>query len=266
MRDDVVAANGPGRGMQMSAESGSTGWWDEYFDETFLQVYQALLPAEEAEDEVEAVLAALDLEPPARVLDLACGWGRHAIPLAARGFRVTGVDLSATLLETARTAALEEGVDVSWIRGDMRELELDGGFDAVICLFSSLGYSLSDADDLRVLRGVREQLRPGGHFLFETMHRDLVAREFVERDWWPGPDGTPVLVEREFDSVAGVSRETLRWGTQEKHHVIRVRAASEWAALVEEAGLTAEEWLGSWDLEPFSHQSERLVLLASRPE
>lgn len=238
-------------------------WWEGYFDEAFLKIYRALLPDDEAEDEAEAVMAALDLEPGARLLDLACGWGRHAIPLARSGCEVTGLDLSEVLLDAARAAGDAAGVPVEWVQGDMRDPPVRGSFDAVVSLFSSFGYSASDEDDLAVLRSVRRLLRPGGRLLLETMHRDLVAREFAERDWWPGPDDTPVLVEREFDPVLGVSHEWLRWGSVEKYHKIRVRAASEWHALLDEAGLSADAWYGDWSLEPFSVHSERLLIVAS---
>ena len=247
----------------MQDEAERDRWWEGYFDERFLQIYRALLPDAEAEEEVEAVVAALDLDPPARVLDLACGWGRHAVPLARFGFEVTGLDLSEVLLREARLDAAAARVDIDWVRGDMRNPPLTGGFDAVVSLFSSFGYGGADEDDLAVLRAVRQLLRPGGQLLLETMHRDLVAREFAERDWWPGPDGEPVLVEREFDPVRGVSREWLRWGGVEKYHTIRVRAASEWKVLFEQAGLTADAWYGGWELEPFSVRSERLLIVAS---
>jgi SAM-dependent methyltransferase len=238
-------------------------WWERYFDRDFLRIYRPLLPPGEAAHEVAAAMDALELPPPARVLDLACGWGRHALELAGRGYRVTGLDLSATLLEEGRREATARGLRIDWVRADMRAVPFRGTFDAVLCLFSSLGYGLSDEEDLRVLEGARGSLRPGGRLLLETMHRDLLAREFAERDWWEGPDGSPVLVEREFDAVAGVSRETLRWGVVEKHHEIRVRSATEWAALLVRAGLEVEEWLGGWDLSPFEHTSERLIVVAS---
>jgi SAM-dependent methyltransferase len=238
-------------------------WWERYFDRDFLAIYRPLLPPDEAAHEVDAAMEALELPPPARVLDLACGWGRHALELAARGYRVTGLDLSDTLLAEARREAATRGLRIDWVRADMRAIPCRGAFDAVLCLFSSLGYGLSDEEDLRVLEGARAALRPGGRLLLETMHRDLLAREFVERDWWEGPDGRPVFVEREFDAVAGVSREALRWGEVEKHHEIRVRSATEWAALLARAGLAAGEWLGGWDLSPFHHTSERLIIIAS---
>lgn len=244
-------------------------WWADYFDEDFVRLYRPFLPEEQSREEAEAVADILGLERGARLLDLACGWGRHSLELARGGLRVTGLDRSGTLLGLAREAALAEGLRVDWVRADMRRLPFRPAFDAVVSLFSSLGYFGSDEEDVAVLRGAREALRPGGLFLLEVMHRDHVAREFVERDWWEGPDGEHVWVEREFDAVLGESREWLRWRkgrrSGEKHHRIRVRAATEWARLLEVAGLEPEAWFGGWDLSPFEHLSPRLIVLARAP-
>jgi len=244
----------------------TTPWWQDYFDEDFVRLYRPFLPPERTEEEVAGVLALLDPAPGTRLLDVGCGWGRHSVALAREGVRVTGLDRSATLLRIARDAARGAGVSAGWVLGDMRRLPFRSSFDAAVSLFSSLGYFGSDGEDVAVLRGVREALRPGGRFLVEVMHRDHLAREFVERDWWEGEEGEHVWVEREFDAVEGVSRECLRWRrggrTGEKRHSIRLRTATEWAALLEAGGLHPEEWYGGWDLSPFEHTSERLIVLA----
>ena len=237
-------------------------WWESYFDRAFFEIYSALLPAVEAASEVDAVMAALGLRPGGRVLDLACGWGRHALELAERGCEVAALDRSAVLLTEAAAAAQRRGVRVEWVRGEMDALPFGPCFDAVVSLFSSLGYALGDEEDVRVLEEAKRVLAPDGRLLLETMHRDLVAREFVERDWWDGPDGHPVRVERQFDAVAGVSREWLHWGEVAKYHEVRVRSATEWAALLARAGLAVEDWYGDWDLSPFELDSPRLIVVA----
>jgi SAM-dependent methyltransferase len=245
-------------------------WWKAYFDEAFLRLYRPFLPAERTWREVAGVVEMLDLEPEARLLDVPCGWGRHAVEFARLGYHVSALDLSETLLRQARRLAEEARVEVEWVRGDMRQLPWQDRFDAVVCLFSSLGYFLSDAEDVRALQAIRDALHPGGRLLLETMHRDAVAREFSERDWWEGDAGEHVWVEREFEPVSGVSHEWLRWRTPEgvtgeKYHAIRVRSATEWAALLASAGLEPVDWYGDWDMEPLALGSGRLVAVARRP-
>ncbi|MBV9774863.1 MAG: class I SAM-dependent methyltransferase [Gemmatimonadetes bacterium] len=243
-------------------------WWRDYFDREFVRIYRDFLTPERTTREVEGITEILALPDGARVLDLACGWGRHSIELARAGYRVTGLDFSPTLLARARKRAEAAGVEVEWVRADMREVGRAAEFDAVLSLSSSLGYFLDDEEDLRVLRGAREALRPGGLFLMETMHRDHIVGDYADRDWWETADGATVWVEREFDAVEGISREWLRWRrgeeTGEKTHALRIRSATEWDALLRRAGLEPVEWYGDWELAPFLHTSEVLVVVARR--
>ena len=251
----------------MTDEPTLSPWWESYFDEDFYELYAPLLPVEDSRQEAETIVELLALEPGARVLDLGCGWGRHAVELARLGCSVVGVDQSAILLERARGLAAAAGVQVEWVHGDMGAIEWRDEFDAVVSLFSSLGYSGSDDDDTGVLLAASRALRDGGSFLLETMHRDQVARGYLESDWWEGADGRPVWVEREFDPVRGVSREWLRWlaaGTvREKYHEIRIRTATEWGTLLEAASLDPLSWYGGWDLSPFGLRSEQLIVVAA---
>jgi SAM-dependent methyltransferase len=242
-------------------------WWTTYFDDVFLRIYEPLLGAERTQVEVEAVMDLLGTSGEMRVLDVGCGWGRHSLELARNGYSVTGIDLSSFLIGEAERRSAEAGLDVRWVTGDVRNLNFAGEFDAAVSLFSSLGYFGSDGDDQRVLEGARRAVTAEGSLLLETMHRDLIAREYAERDWWETPAGDIVRVEREFDAVEGVSHETLSWHSPageagQKRHSIRVRCGSEWKALLERSGWRPVEWFGSWDLDPFTHDSERLLILA----
>src|SRR5207237_6807952 len=113
------------------------------------------------------VVSALELAPGARVLDLACGHGRHSARLARRGFDVTGLDVSASSLELAR----ETEPAAEYVEGDMRELPFeDASFDAAINLFTAFGYFDDEAADQRVLHEVARVLRSGASFLLDTVH------------------------------------------------------------------------------------------------
>ena len=95
------------------------------------------------------------------MLDLACGWGRIAVPLAQRGYRVTGIDLSETFVTMARESARAAGLDIDFRQGDMREIPFVGEFDAVIMMWTAFGVLESDEEDEKVLHAVARALRPG---------------------------------------------------------------------------------------------------------
>lgn len=240
-------------------------WWEHYFDEAFIRLYEPLLPDEQTEREIAGIEQILGLPKGARVLDLGCGWGRHSIPLGLAGYRVTGVDLSEPLLDKARQDAARAGADVEWVRADVRQLRWTERFDAVISMFSSLGYWGSDTDDLHALQAAHAALRPGGLFLLETMHRDHVVAHYVERDWWDAEDGTRVWVDREWDPVRAISRERLSWmrdgGSGTKRHQIRVRSATEWRRILRRAQLHPLAWYGDWEGEGFDSSAEVLIVL-----
>ncbi|MCX6024265.1 MAG: class I SAM-dependent methyltransferase [Chloroflexi bacterium] len=115
---------------------------------------------------------------PRRMLDLACGTGAAAVAFARLGYEVVGVDRSDAMLAQARQLA--DGLPVTLVRQDMRELALDVSVDAAFCLFDSLNYLLETGDLVRTFHGVREALAPGGLFLFDMNTRAGLAQRWAE--------------------------------------------------------------------------------------
>jgi SAM-dependent methyltransferase len=128
---------------------GERPWYVDFFDEDYLRVFLPSLPDERTAAEVNGVVAQLGLAPGARVLDLCCGHGRHAVALAQLGYRVTGLDLNLGFLRHA--AGLtgrpgDAGRHLGLVAADMRRLPFAGGaFDAVVNLFNAFGYLEDDA-------------------------------------------------------------------------------------------------------------------------
>jgi SAM-dependent methyltransferase len=241
-------------------------WWRTYFDTDFQRIYAPLLPIADTLEAVEAVFELTGMATGTRILDLACGWGRHSVEFWRAGATVTGMDRSFDLLRRGRDDP--DGSQVGWVCADLRALPFRRCFDVVACLFSSLGYFDAEDDDLRVLQQVGTVLSEDGLLVIETIHRDAVVRDYTERDWWQSEDGAVVFVEREFDAIEGVTREWLRWrdadGTLgEKFHSARIRSATEWKRLLNSAGFEVIAWHGGWHAEPFDHASERLVVIAT---
>src|SRR3954449_7388073 len=179
--------------------------WDAFFSDFYLRAYAA--DEREGEAEAQALAAARLTGCPegGELLDVPCGFGRHSIPLAQAGYRVTGVDRSAILLDEARRRAGGHQRP-EFVRADYRELPFaDASFDAALNLFSSLGY-LGDAEDTRALTEIGRVLRPGGRLVVEIEHRDVLVRSFTERDWRLLGEGRLLLEQRTFDPADGVAQ------------------------------------------------------------
>ena len=113
------------------------------------------------------------------VLDLACGPGRYAVPLAKAGFAVTGVDRTRFLLDKARQHADREAATIEWIERDMREFVRPEAFDLAINLFTSFGYFDDWAENRQALENVLASLKPGGVFIFDHLGKELLAERFT---------------------------------------------------------------------------------------
>ena len=242
-------------------------WWETLFDERYLRLFGVLASSEATQQQVDGIIAYLELQPDASVLDLACGHGRIAVPLAQRGYRVTGLDLSKVLLGQARRAAKKAGVKITWHRGNMQDIPWNDVFDASINIFSSFGY-FDEAGNLRVLEGVARALKPGGRFLIDVMNRDWRVRQELDRHWFEAGD-LIVLADPWFDPVTGRSGETWRW--QEEHEWqsmeldVRLYTATELKQMIEAAGMRWLTVYGGWEGEPFDPRARRMIAIAEKP-
>ncbi len=162
-----------------SRDNLSREWFENWFSHPlYLKVYHHRDSAE-AELCVETILRITEPPPKSRVLDIACGAGRHAIAFARRGFNVTANDLSCFLLDTAKKEAREEGFEIGFNCSDMRSINLDHRFDLIVQLFSSFGYFETDEEDRAVVRNVSEMLNPGGWYVLDLINPDYLRRHIV---------------------------------------------------------------------------------------
>jgi SAM-dependent methyltransferase len=127
--------------------------------------------------EVDFLVEELGLARSAKVLDVGCGVGRHSLELARRGFRLVGLDISRRFVDVADAAARAESLAAEFVLGDARDMRFESEFDAAICLCEgAFGLAGSDANHLRVLRGVARALRPGAPFVLTAMNAYAAVR------------------------------------------------------------------------------------------
>lgn len=244
-------------------------WYAEFFGADYLRIYTPMLAPERAEQEVALLVERLGLPAGSKILDLCCGHGRHSIPLARRGYQVTGLDLSQVFLEKARVDAEEAGVQVRWVHSDMRHVPFEAEFDAVINMFTAFGYLENEQEDEKVLHQVHGALKPGGLFLLEIAHREFLMRHFESRDFSRYQDGLLVLHERHLDLMTSRLDDQVTMihpdGTRRAYFTsLRLYSLTELAHMMEAAGLRVEAYYGGLDGSELTLDCHRLVLVARK--
>ncbi len=243
-------------------------WWQWYFDAGYLREYQPLFDLTQDRAQVARLIELLELPAGSRVLDLACGQGRHAHLLAEAGFNVDGFDLSPHLLAVARKRGI--GKRLRYTRGDMRRLPVRWArrFDAVLNLFTSFGFFADARDDAKVIRECARVLKPGGVMIWQGGSRDGVMARFLSSDWWPTADGTIVAQDRAFDPLTGVLTIESTWQrrarTEHREHRIRLYTATRLAELMLDAGLVVEQSWESFTDRPLGRRSSEMLLVARK--
>ncbi len=239
-------------------------WFAEWFDSPYYHTLYKNRDENEARRVLDNFLRALDLPQGARVLDLACGKGRHSRYLAEKGFDVTGLDISAASILFARQFEHER---LAFYQHDMRQPFRVNYFDAVVNFFTSFGYFHHDRDHILTLKNVWKNLRPGGLFLLDYFNSEWVRRQLVHHEH-KIVDGIPFDIRKSIRG--GHVFKTIDFVTGGRHFAYRERVRlftlADFEALFEVAGLRLRTVYGSYDLDPFDPAtSKRLVLIAEKP-
>jgi SAM-dependent methyltransferase len=235
-------------------------WYHDFFDGTAVDFWIAAAPPP---DEDIAFLRSV-FPDGSEILDVACGAGRHAIPLARAGYRVAGVDISADFLDRARRAS---DLAIEWHQRDMRDLPWKGRFDGVLCFGNSFGY-LGRAGTRASIASIAGAMKQGALFVLDTGSiAESILPALQQRRWIEigdilflssaAYDVNESRLDVEYTFVRGNSRETKTAHTS-------VFTTGELRDMFEAYGLEVESMLASPKGEPFRLGSPRLILTARK--
>jgi SAM-dependent methyltransferase len=238
-------------------------WYTTWFCTPYYKLLYGHRDENDASTWVDGIVQRLDLRKGDALLDMACGRGRHVAGFEQKGLKVTGIDLSRESIQEARARCPQAELFVH----DMRRTLATGGFQAVVCLFTSLGYSTDREDDQRSVNAAAEALAPGGALVLDLMNTARVRKELVAEEHLEA-EGVRFHITRTLENSTVVKRIHVLDGEDELRFVERVHAFTpvEVDLLMERAGLRIFDRTDGPPFGPFdTDTSERLVIWARKP-
>ena len=241
----------------------SANWFEAWFDSPYYHLLYCNRTEEEAENFIKKISLCLNISPSTKVLDVACGKGRHSRTLAALGFDVTGTDLSKNSIDFAKQF---ENEHLHFAVHDMRETYAANQFDFVFNLFSSFGYFEDVADDLKAIRAFAANLKTGSTLVLDYINcewavKQMKPREIIQRD------EIQFHIQKKLENgfiVKGI--DFLAEG--EDHHYqesLKVINLNQFEKMMREAELSLLKTFGDYELNDFQpNSSPRLILVATK--
>lgn len=250
--------------MESKKERRKKEWYESWFDSPYYHILYKNRDKEEAAFFIDRLVAHLNIQEGERILDLACGKGRHAIQLHRKGFDVTGLDLSENSIREAKT---HEGEGLHFDVHDMRHVyERERKYDRILNLFSSFGYFDSERENFRVIKAASEQLRSGGELVIDFLNAQKAVQELVPHEV-KTVDGIEFHIDRYV--AYGVLIKRIAFQDEGKGHEfkekLRILFDNDLEMLLERANMQVMERFGDYALTPFDpRSSDRLIVVAKK--
>ncbi len=222
---------------------------------------------DQAASDIPKIEKLLRLKKGARILDLACGNGRYAIPLAKKGYRVTAVDPVVSYIEQARHRAGKENISVDFMLGDMREFNRSEGFDAVLIMGNSFGIFKEEKEEKLVLENLFRSVVRGGCVLIENPGKEIVKKNYQktvvhESEWIRCEESHTMRNEWGWmDSSVTVYKDGQKG---EFTYSYRLHNAEDMVDLLTAAGFTEVRVFGDLSGGTYNEDAEKLVTVARK--
>ncbi|MES1213955.1 MAG: class I SAM-dependent methyltransferase [Bacteroidota bacterium] len=170
---------------------------NSFFDGQYKDLWRSFIPEELTKRELDFIFQYFNLRPGNKVLDIMCGYGRHAIALARKGMHVTAVDNLSDYIDDIHKTVVTENLSLQHIQSDILNFKTAEKFDLVICMGNSINF-FNEKDCLVLMQSVADSLNPGGKFLINSWSlAEIIIKNFTEKSW--SDDGDyKILTDSEF--------------------------------------------------------------------
>ena len=241
-------------------------WYKHWFNsKEYLNVYKHR-DEKEAEELVKLVFDNISLSKNSHILDLAAGFGRHAILFAKLGYNVTAVDLSENLLSIAKENAKSEGIHINFVHSDIRNFNPDSQYDLIVNLFTSLGYFEEDEENYYILRKVFDILSAGGFFVLDYFNKNFVVKNIVAKTVEEIDDG--VITQHRFIEGERIVKEITidKEGKVNKfYESVRMFSSNELIKMIQKLGFKNLRTFGDLSGNPFELESSpRIIIIVKK--
>ena len=243
----------------MNAIDTHSPWFQTWFDTPYYHILYAKRDHKEASAFIDRLVVALDLKNGDKVMDLACGRGRHSLHLASKGFLVTGLDLSQNSIDSLIHYNNDTLHFEQW---DMRVPYKEDGYDVVFNLFTSFGYFESSVENLKVLGAMKKVIKEGGHVLIDYLNVKK-ALTVIDKKEHISRQGVEFFTSKSFRDGCIIKEITVSDGDQDLNFSESVQALTldDFNVLIEKADLKLVQTFGDYHLNPFDEiRSPRLIL------
>lgn len=242
-----------------------SAWYKTWFDTPFYHTLYQDRNIAEAQYFLQNLIETLPVKPHDRIIDIACGRGRHTLYLAAQGFQVTGIDLSPNSISFAQQEAKNRKLDAAFYVHDMRNKAQDK-VDVVLNIFTSIGYFEDEADNIKAIQAFYNNLVDGGVAVIDFLHVSDVKKHWVT-DEVVNKGGIEFKLKRTFTD--NWIEKNISFSHEGKPYtfVERVRALTiaDFEQMCSKVGFHINKVFGNYSLDPFdSETAERLILVLQK--
>jgi 2-polyprenyl-3-methyl-5-hydroxy-6-metoxy-1,4-benzoquinol methylase len=241
---------------------------DSFFDGHYKEIWKTIIPDELTVKEIDFMIPYFNLQPGSKVLDLMCGYGRHAIGLARKGMVVTAVDNLADYINEIKETVAAENLPVTAYQSGVLDFTTDEQFDLVICMGNSLNF-FDAADTSTIITKVAGWLKPGGFFLINSWSLAEIVFKNTSSRTWSDINGAKFLVEAklQFHPTRQEMQSTIIMpdgSTETKLAVDYIYSINEMETMLKHAGLKLTEVYSIPGKKKFTLGEPRAYLVAQK--